>query len=227
MRARTSAPMVLLSLLVVGVLAGSVSAAPVNLLANPGFETGDFTGWTVHEGPTAPDSTYYGERGYVVIPNVTADTGYTTHIRTGTYAMIGHVRYGNSVFISQRVPVLPNQNVDVGFWVGRGEDGTGFGVTYGNESPRYTQIYVDGERVLFPGPTINVSAKNTYYHLGTSFNTGDREYVDVLFRLEGSGSAWANVMWDDFYFNSEPVPEPATMGLFAAGLCVCLRRRRR
>jgi hypothetical protein len=71
--------------------------AHANLLTNPGFETGDFTGWTLS-----------GNTGFTGVSTGTA--------HSGTFAaFLGAV--GSLDFLSQTVPTTPGQSYAISFWL--------------------------------------------------------------------------------------------------------------
>ena len=87
-----------LALPVIALLALGPSHAFANLITNPGFETGDFTGWTLSGTDTAD---------IIVTTNDPLD---------GTYvAQLGSV--GGQGYLSQTVAVTPGQKYDISFWL--------------------------------------------------------------------------------------------------------------
>jgi hypothetical protein len=205
-------------------------AAPTNLLVNPGFETGDFGGWTLSsntEFGVALDGT--------AINDVTIDpySPAFVNVRTGRFAgwaLIQHEATGalppRRLLLSQTLSVLPNTNVDVGFWLGN-DSQSQYGVAFNDNSP---QIFIDGVGLFPPsnGGGITPSQLPTgFFEIAGSFNTGPRSAINVQFAVNGSGSAIAGASFDDFFFNTEPAPEPPTILLTAIGGGGCLAMSRR
>src|ERR1700730_12901895 len=124
----------------------SAFAIPVNLLVNPGFETGDFTGWTISGNNIQVGVATTGTS----IPN--ADSPFRPNfqnVRSGNFAGNALVKTFplERIILTQTIAVLPSQNVDVGFWLG-------------NDSPlaiwvpiddTHTQIFIDGIGLLSNG----------------------------------------------------------------------------
>ena len=96
---------VLISLLLLLVQAGTSAA---NLVQNGGFETGDFTGWTL-SGNT--EFTYVRAQGL-------------TYVHSGEYAAdLGPA--GSNGYISQTIATVPGQAYLVSFWLGSGTGSDG------------------------------------------------------------------------------------------------------
>ena len=201
-------------------------AVPINLLANSGFETGDFTGWTV--GGNTPTT------GVATDDTLVAGDFFgqgITNVRSGDYSAY-YLTQGDPILriiLSQTVSVLANQIVDVGFYVGHGQ-GTQLGGRIENSR---TQIFIDGIGLLsssnpaIPGGT----SASDFLLVSGSFNTGARTSISVSFAIDGSGTGAAINSVDDFYFISEAangqVPEPATLALMGLGLAGIGYQRRR
>ena len=80
----------------VSVLSGAAGAATVNLLANPGFETGSLSGWTCDAGT-----------GSVV----------TSPVHSGSYALAGAATSSDDAQCTQTVSVLPNTSYTLSGYV--------------------------------------------------------------------------------------------------------------
>ena len=200
-----------------------------NVLTNPGFETGDFTGWTVG-GNTPNDGVNLA--GFA-IPGVDPVFGTTpVLVHSGSYAAWADVECTGgglcapSVYITlqQTVAVTPGQIDTVGFWEANGS-ALLFGQDIGNSG---TQIFVNGTGILASN---NVDVDNSYQELSGSFNTGSNTSVTVIFQIDGSGESTGGISLDDFFVddNGSATPEPQTWSLMtvaASGLLVAVLRRR-
>jgi len=189
------------------------AATPINILTNPGFETGDFAGWTV-----GGNSIQVGvDTDGTVIPN--ADPPFLpnfVNVRSGTYAGHALIKDGmdpvERIILSQTVSVLPNNNVDVGFWLGN-DSASVFGVQIDDD---HLQIFIDGVGLL-PNAILNVrngSSPADFHLFSANFNTGSRTSITVDFAINGSGTSRVGASFDDFFFITEMPPS-------ATGAC-CL-----
>jgi len=205
---------------------------PVNLLVNPGFETGDFTGWTV--GGTSPQ--FGVATDGTPIPNVSPiySPGFQ-NVRSGDFAanaLVRNVPFGTGdiwrIVLTQSVAVLPNRDYVVGFWLGADAP---FGFVVFVNDP-HTQIFIDGLGLLPPIGFLEFPAGNgpdDFKSLSYIFNSGSRTSIDVAFAINGGTNNAPAMSFDDF-FVAEPefVPEPGTLSLLALGCAtVGLRRLRR
>jgi len=189
--------------------------AYANLLVNPGFEFGDFTGWTVTgnsiQTGVATDGTEILNADSPFPPNF-------QNVRSGGFAGNALVKNGvdpvERIILSQTVSVLKNQLVTVGFWLGN-DSQFSFGM---NIDDAHTQIFVDGVGLL-PDGFANIipgSESSDFENFGATFNTGSRTSVQVAFAINGSGTSRVGVSFDDFYLTAVPVP--AAVWLFGSGL---------
>jgi hypothetical protein len=215
------------TLLLVGtaVVAALCPLSTGNVLVNPGFETGDFTGWTL--GGNSPG--YGVTTAGTLIPGVdfAAYGDDTVEVHSGTYAAYALVQCGGGnqgggiptcqnrefVDLTQTVSVTPGQAYSVGFWEANNGN-SAFGQSAANGG---TQIYVDGVGIL-PSSFNTISTQFT--ELSGIFNTGTQTSVTITFEIDGSGSATAGVSLDDFFANDVGIstPEPQTWELMGAGL---------
>jgi hypothetical protein len=162
---------------------------PSNLLANPGFETGDFTGWTV-----SGNSPNYGVNvaGFQI-----AGTDYATTVlvHSGTfagYAVVCGLFCDVYLDLSQRVNVVPGATYWAGFWLGDGSN-----QPFGNS----VTISVDGAPILL---TWDVQVEPGYHFVGGVFAATDAQPV-IDFHIEGSGGALAGFSFDDFCISGNPL----------------------
>ena len=193
-----------------------------NLLANPGFETGDFTGWTV-----TPNTPTYG----VAVAGTDIPGAFfgpmSVIVNSGTYAGYGLVcdflvagncipsgDAGDNLTLEQTVDLVAGQTYHIGFWFGNP-----ISTALGNSS----NITVDGAQISF----INYSDLVQGYNLvdGT-FTASSSGPATVSFFVEGSGSGDAGLSFDDFFVNSA-TPEPSSLLLLGSGLAGVLGVMRR
>lgn len=114
------------ALLVVGlvILLGTSALAQQNLLTNPGFETGDFTGWTITQ-----NSPNYGvaTNGTLIDGTSQIFGPFTVLVRSGNYATYsilcnGYCYNGQSIYVNytQNVTLTPGQIYTASYWFGNG-----------------------------------------------------------------------------------------------------------
>ena len=206
---------------------------PVNLLVNPGFETGDFTGWTV--GGNSPQ--FGVTTDGTPIPNVSPVFAPTfQNVRSGDFAANALVKNALStsgeiwrIVLTQNVAVLPNRDYVVGFWLGA-DTAVGFALFVNDQ---HTQVFIDGLGVLVsppPGGFVGFpegDGPEDFKRFTNVFNSGSRTSIEVAFALNG-GTRNAPAMSFDDFFVAEPefVPEPGTLSLLALGLATAGLRRR-
>lgn len=196
--------------LLAGVNSGA-NAASLNLLANPGFETGNFSGWSVSGAVSG-----VGLDG-VSIPGTYVPQVVNTH--SGSYAAWARVAVNLpqiSVF-SQTIEIAPNSTYDVGFWLSLGSD-SGAGRDY--------RIVVNGTTILdvsrsgWPEDYWVGYDPTKYLYESAVYHSGAGVFsAKVDFYLSGSFNALVGYSYDDFHFTGpEPVPVPAAAWLFGSGL---------
>jgi hypothetical protein len=202
------------------------NAVPINLLTNAGFETGDFTGWTV--GGTSVQSAV--DTDGTVIPGTEPFFGTTfQNVRSGTYGANALVRGspGEQVFFEQAVSVIAGNTYDVGYFAG--VDSPSFQVASYGFGP--TSILVDGGALALTGPTdiTSGSTPGDFVHVFGNYLAGSTGLVTVSYRIAGSGTGRAGFSFDDIHFTGEAaaVPAPATTALLALGLLGAGFRARR
>ena len=180
---RVTFPILLLTLLC-SLCAGAqhLQVSPANLLNNPSFETGDFTGWTV----TGNSSIYGVNVAGFHIPD--ADIPSIVLVHTGRfagYAVVCGLFCNTYLNLSQAVNLQPGVTYSTGFWIG---DGTMSAL--GNS----VAIYVNGSPIQL---TYQAQLEPGYEWVGGVFVALDSTVV-IEFRIEASGQATAGVSFDDF-----------------------------
>jgi len=221
-------------LLVTGLSLSSAVAGPVNLLSNPGFETGDLTGWAVG-GPNGGFGVLTDGSPLPGISHAPLLPAYQNS-RGGVYGAYAIVAAGNGEYVSfsQTVDLLPGTHT-AGFYMGH-DEGSLFGIG-GAIATGGLGIWVDGTQIPF-----NSSYANNFSPGSgpDDFTLFDADFVSaggpttVEFRVSGSGTVRAGISVDDFVVLGEAasdlpaVPVPNTLALVGMGavLVTHLRRRR-
>ncbi|HSU56288.1 MAG TPA: hypothetical protein VLT36_19670, partial [Candidatus Dormibacteraeota bacterium] len=141
----------------------SASGASPNLLTNPGFETGDLSGWTV----AGKNGGFGVSSDGVQLPVTSAVAGlpdffYASwqNVRSGSYAAYG-ITAGDSqaafreyVSFSQNL-VLPAGSYQLGFYMGTDNEIGGFGISSALSDHRLG-IFLDGNYLpLLTQPPVN------------------------------------------------------------------------
>jgi hypothetical protein len=191
-------------------LAGS-ALAQANLVANPGFETGDFTGWTL-TGETRPDHSFVSD----------PDTypGWNEWLPHGgnSFAALGAI--GSDLVMSQTLATTPGQSYVFSFYLG--SDG---------ETPNELTALWNGSVVLsrtnepetpghdlIHGPPANAYAGYSFTGVAIGPTT------TIQFNSRNRDGWWA---LDDV---SVTLPEPSSLASLGAGILAlagCARHRRR
>lgn len=213
-------------------------SAPMNLLTNPGFETGDFTGWTVGGNSVAASV----ETDGTPIPGVYVNFDPTVqNVRNGNYAGSALVALGASsastaiaevLTLTQTVNVLAGESYIISFFLGVDSPFPGFGVRVMGDTR--LQIFANGLELLADTDfsLLSGSDPSDFMEVSAIYNSPATESIDVTFQITGSGTGRAGFSFDDFQVFGEAsapaVPEPTSMALFgvtALGMGVGVRRR--
>ena len=164
----------------------SVVKAETNLLANPGFETGNLSGWA------ATSNTTYGVAtdGTVFATDFGPDT---VEVRTGTYAAYTITAHANNIgtTISQTIAVEPNTVYDFGYYFVNGNTAA--------FNPK--EMLVNGQPVFVKGPESPVGTDPSDFKraVGSYFTGPSETSITVSFKLLGSGTGKTLFSYDDFF----------------------------
>ncbi len=172
-------------------LSAAAAVAQNNLLVNPGFETGDFSGWTV----TTNSGNYGVNVNGFVIQGTDPQFGLITVIvHSGNYAAYTLVcntfcdgpPYGMYLGLSQTFNLIPGDVYTAGFWLGNGSQDV-----LGNGS----EVLVDGQPIRLT--TFPYQLNPGYYDVSGSF-IAPQDTSTITFIINGSGDAIAGFSADDF-----------------------------
>lgn len=198
-------------------------SAPINLLTNPGFETGTLAGWIAG----GNSSTAVGIAG-IAIPG----TFFPSHVgvNSGNDAAYAVVNQGGVlapadkfITLSQTIAVDPSTTYSTGYFAGvfanNPNDGP-FGFGNSTVNPGLVDIKINGVSIA---PTFPLFINNAFVEVLGSFTTGaGQTSLTVLFSASASGTGTVGLSLDDFFFTAEAsntaTPLPAALPLFASGI---------
>ncbi len=168
-----------------------------NLVANPGFETADFTGWTVTGDGIAIDT---------VFPN----TGCCDAVFTAT------TTDPNPGMLSQAVATTPGQDYALGFALldEAGFSGDAFTVDFGGFS-----TVITGDEAAPPG-----DLPSFYTAFAFTVPGADITSATTTLSFEGLSDPTIGIDWnlDDIAVTAVSIPEPPITGLVLAALAFIL-----
>lgn len=179
-----------------------------NSVANCGFETGDFTGWTISGNTLNPGGNYYGVDAF------DANSG-----NFGAYVSQDYLDGGTApVDLSQMLATTPDEAYDITFWL---EQDTA-------PTPGYTHAFSatwDGTTLLSLTPTVASPGPGGVFTEYSFTETATGASTNLAFSFENDDNFWS---FDDVSVAAAPTPEPSTGvagGIaLAAMLLLCSRR---
>lgn len=199
--------MKLRAVLAVGMAVALAGAASANLLTNPGFETGDFTGWNAGgyyagTGGDAQSGTYGG--AYYVAPSQAGGSYFILDqivpITEGlSYDASCWMRYAGTANNSEQFLEIQWINASGIMW------GSGSGTTPVSGPQSYTQYSLN--ELIAPAGALSANVRAVVHTTDTT-----------------TDNAWHT--FDDFSF-AESIPEPATIGLTGLGIALAIYLKRR
>lgn len=200
------------------VLSCIVTVASANLMVNPGFETGDLSGWTGSNATVVSGIAHSGNYSAKVTDVLAGGLfGYVDQYPVGGSWAAGIASPGETVTVSTWLmsdpqdPIHTVQTVGilVSFW--------------GMAGPAWTQQYAISPNILDGTQTPGVWKQGSF-SLEVSEDYSSDVYVEVMLWCMDNGPVSGGTVYSDDW--SVTIPEPATMSLLGLGLLGVLRRRR-
>ncbi|MCI0536058.1 MAG: hypothetical protein L0Z50_12610 [Verrucomicrobiales bacterium] len=212
------------SLLVLLVFTGQSLAQ--NLLVNPGFEAGDFRGWTV-SGSATPG---VARDGAPILGSVLSDNEVNVH--SGEFAGWAKLQYGSLIdrpevdlILSQTVSLRPNATYRIGYWFSLGTEpkpmGFGGHIRINGKVPQY--LWDGVETIVHPEVPHPFAGRTPQHHthLETFFEADSTTTeVTVDFVLNGNAGLYG-FSFDDFSVAIIPEPSVCALLIFGGFLCLC------
>jgi hypothetical protein len=182
--------------------------ADANLIANPGFESGDFTGWA-QQGDTRADHSFVAGPG--------SYPGWNEWLpRSGShFAALGAVSGG--LILSQTFATTPGESYVVGFHLGSdGETPNYFSVTWNG-----SLVFALDDQAETPGHDLIHGPPAAAYQ-GHHFSVVATGATTTLSLLSANDQGW----WALDDVSVTPLPEPSSLALCAAGILGVAASRR-
>ena len=205
---------------------GVAAACHANLLGNPGFETGDFSGWTAGGAATSGVAT----AGTPLAP--TAFPPNVVDVHSGDFAAYGIVRGFDPVpfILTQTISVTPGTDYNIGFFFTNDSSSViGYSI-----DPFHTEIFVNGVALLPPGnhivcPDCLLRSDTVPWNLlAATWNSGANTSATIAIQLVASGPGFVGLSVDDTFVEpAVDAPEPSAFALMAGSLAVFGFWRRR
>jgi hypothetical protein len=197
-------------------LAGSSAPCQTanNLVANCGFQTGDFTSWTVSGNTTNPGSNYYGVDTFDALPSSYGAGVYTY----GAYMSQDLLGTGATVNLGQSIATVTGAQYQVTFWLDQDTPpATGYTHTF-------TALW-GSTTMLSLTPTVSSPGPNGVWTEYTFTETATSTLTALLFEFENDDSYWS---FDDVSVVAlQAVPEPPGLLLAGTALLALLLLRRK
>jgi hypothetical protein len=202
---------------IVSIMLAASVAASANLFTNPGFETGDLTGWTIN--PTANGMTAVQDvQVFETVAGVPSRAG---HFRVGQVTFSSGIQEG--IELVQMLNLNAGTNYVFSYNVAANHSGTSGGNSQGG-------VFTAVVNSVFVGSTFAVGTINAGQTIrgtvtGTFTPTTSGSY-SVGLRMTRPFTTGTTTL-HQYVDNASAVPEPATMAALGLGLAALARRRRK
>jgi hypothetical protein len=195
-------------------------------LVNPGFETGNFDGWTV---AGSNGGSGVGVDG-IALPSDPPFPPNNLNVRSGNYSAYALVASTAGEFLSLSQTVnLQAGTQTAGFFMSL-DAASGMGINQailGDLLAIFVEGIVQPFTTRFPDnnfPTGSTPAD--FYEFSSDFAASGGPTL-IEFRISGSGTSRAGISVDDFFVTGGAVPEPSIIALIGLGLAGIGYQRRR
>lgn len=199
------------------------------MLVNPGFESGEFTGWTVVN--FGGGGSGVGTDGSGIPDEHPVFDPALVNVRSGSfaaYAVVAAFPAGEYLSLSQTLTLAPGE-YRTGFFMGN-DSASMFGIESPIDSQPFPGIFVNGVLepfdIRFPDNNFPTGATPADMFEFSSRFSSSGGLTTIEYRISGSGTARAGISVDDFFLVQQ-MPEPSTLVLLAAGFSALGRMRRR
>jgi hypothetical protein len=190
--------------------------ADANLVANPGFESGNFTSWTL-SGEARPDHSFVSSQGHY--------PGWDEFLPHGgaAFAALGGV--GSDAILSQAFPTTPGETYKVSFQLGSDGETPNQIRVYFSEDGFDTGLLTLVNQVETPGHDL-IHGPAAAAYTAYSFTVHALFPVSMIAFAARNDEGW----WALDDVSVTPMPEPASLASLAAGLlalATCAKGRQR